>query len=293
MNKIIRQNKFFTAYAIASGVTRIQGLALENCYLVEGKERALLIDGLTGIGSLRAFVRELTELPLTVALSHGHLDHSGIAWESSWVYVHPDDVFLMRTEEMSGVQERKDFAELYHSLGVPFRTEVRKEDVLPSRPLWTLPLRDGDILDLGGVSIEVIGVPGHTRGSLVFLDRVHRCVYAGDACNANTLLNLDGSTSIAEYKKSLEHFWTYEKEFDVLWTGHDCQAVPGSIVRDGIALCGRILARQDDAIEVEERFGGKALLAARRREDYSVRDGSLCNIVYKPETIYESPRSEL
>ena len=149
MNEITRQNKFFTAYAIAPGVTRIQGLALENCYLVEGKERALLIDGLTGIGSLRAFVREMTELPLTVALSHGHLDHSGIAWESGWVYVHPDDVILMRTKEMSGVQERMDFVEFYHSLGVPFRTEVGKEDVLPPRPLWTLPLRDGDILDLG------------------------------------------------------------------------------------------------------------------------------------------------
>ena len=86
MNEALAQNKFFKAWRITERVTRITGLAMECCYLIEGEERALLIDGLTGVGSLRAFVRELTELPVTAALTHAHMDHSGIAWESDSVY---------------------------------------------------------------------------------------------------------------------------------------------------------------------------------------------------------------
>ena len=58
------QNKFFTAEKISSYVTRITGLGGENAYLIEGSDRALLFDGLSGVGSLKSFVRELTELKL-------------------------------------------------------------------------------------------------------------------------------------------------------------------------------------------------------------------------------------
>ena len=50
-------SKFFTAHKIYENVTQIGGLGGELCYLIEGEERVLLIDGLTGIGSLKAFVR--------------------------------------------------------------------------------------------------------------------------------------------------------------------------------------------------------------------------------------------
>ena len=70
-------NKFFTAEKILPNVTRITGLGGEHAYLIEGEKRALLIDGLTGVGSLKAFVRELTELPVMLAITHGHIDHCG------------------------------------------------------------------------------------------------------------------------------------------------------------------------------------------------------------------------
>ena len=57
-------SKFFTAHRIFDNVTQIGGLGGELCYLIEGSEKALLIDGLSGVGSLKAFVRELTDLPV-------------------------------------------------------------------------------------------------------------------------------------------------------------------------------------------------------------------------------------
>ena len=62
-------------------------------------------------------------------------------------------------------------------------------------------------------------MPGHTEGTLVFLDRAARVVYSGDACNLNTLLNLPGSTSIARYRESLLHFKAYQGDFDVMYGG--------------------------------------------------------------------------
>ena len=45
--------------------------------LVIGKERALLFDLGIGADDFGAAARTLTDLPLTVILSHGHIDHIG------------------------------------------------------------------------------------------------------------------------------------------------------------------------------------------------------------------------
>ena len=53
-------------------------------YLLEGEEKALLIDTGWGAGNLRTFVEKLTDKPVIVTNTHGHLDHSGGngEWES-------------------------------------------------------------------------------------------------------------------------------------------------------------------------------------------------------------------
>ena len=52
-----------------------------DAYLVVGTQRALLIDALeTATGVLQA-VRGLTDLPVALAITHGHCDHAGAALE--------------------------------------------------------------------------------------------------------------------------------------------------------------------------------------------------------------------
>jgi hydroxyacylglutathione hydrolase len=288
MENMLAQNKFFTAYRIADGVTRIVGMAMECCYLLEGTKRALLIDGLTGIGSLKAFVREMTNLPVTVALTHAHFDHSGVAWESEAVYLHPADNALLYADETTHKKQCLDFVQMYRKLGIPARTTPTMADVLGVHPLRTLPVCDGDVFDLGELTVKAIAVPGHTRGSMVYVDCTHRMAFAGDACNANTLLNLNGSASVAQYQAGLAHWRTCIDTFDVLWNGHDHTAIPKTIIDDGITLCQKILAHTDDAIEIEDAFGGTSRLAAKRLKNFAVQGGGLCNIVYKPETVERS-----
>ena len=104
------ESKFFTSKKIYDNVTLIAGMGGEQCYLVEGTEHALLIDGLTGVGSLKAYVRELTDLPLMMVATHGHIDHVGAAWEYQECFIHPADIALMYSNMHSNKEARYGFA---------------------------------------------------------------------------------------------------------------------------------------------------------------------------------------
>ena len=277
------ESKFFRAKKIYDNVTLIAGLGGEQSYLIEGSEKALLIDGLAGVGSLKAFVRELTDLPVTLVNTHGHVDHIGADMEYGEVYIDPADIALLY--EHSDREMRLGFAKSGAMFG-PLPVEPRLDDVTVPGPIKTLPLKDGDIFDLGGVRLETISVPGHTRGTVVFLDRARGVVYSGDACNRNTLLFTEFSTSIEEYKESLLHFQSFEDAFELLWGGHGGQAEKKSIIEDALQLCDEIMAGADDAVEAVS-IGRPCWYAKAKNERFQRLDGGVANIAYAKERIWK------
>lgn len=64
---------FYRAEKVNDRITAIISFTGEIMYLVNGSERSLLIDTCVGAGNLRDFVERLTEKPLTVLLTHGHM----------------------------------------------------------------------------------------------------------------------------------------------------------------------------------------------------------------------------
>lgn len=277
------ESKFFRAKKIYDNVTLIAGLGGEQSYLIEGNEKALLIDGLAGVGSLKAFVRELTDLPVTLVNTHGHVDHIGADFEYGEVYIAPADIALLY--EHSDREMRLGFAKSGAMFG-PLPVEPRLDDVTVPGPIKTLPLKDGDIFDLGGVQLETISVPGHTRGTVVFLDRARGVVYSGDACNRNTLLFTEFSTSIEEYKESLLHFQSFEDAFELLWGGHGGQAEKKSIIEDALQLCDEIMAGTDDAVE-SVSIGRPCWYAKAKNERFQRLDGGVANIAYAKDRIWK------
>ena len=282
------KSKFFTATKISDYATVIDGMGGERCYLIEGSDRALLIDGLTGVGSLKAFVRELTDKPVIIAATHGHIDHIGAAWEYGEVYINPDDIALMYSDMCTSTERRYGF--------VCARNEnppAKPEDVIPYKNVKTYPIYDGDIFDLGGVELEVIAVPGHTYGTVVFLDRAARVIYSGDACNSNTLLCLPGSTSIEEYRASLEYLKTYQGLVDKFWGGHGAEPVPVSIIDDAIAMADRILKGEDEAVPCTSVTGSSAYLGSARGENFLPVCGGYANIMYSPEKLHRAAKTKI
>jgi hypothetical protein len=70
--------KDYVSSKLAPGVRHIedtvQESARDSMYLVEGNEKAALIDTVMGPGDLAGYVKTLTKLPVIVLITHGHLD---------------------------------------------------------------------------------------------------------------------------------------------------------------------------------------------------------------------------
>jgi glyoxylase-like metal-dependent hydrolase (beta-lactamase superfamily II) len=272
-------SKFFSTKEIAPRTTAIIGLGNELCYLVEGNTRALLIDSLIGVGNLRAFCRELTDLPVTLVNTHGHVDHTGGNFDFDECYIHPDDIALMYEKEKmrAGYVERGIKKSGKHLV-------LLESDFTVPKPLKTFPVYDGFVFDLGGRLIEVIAVPGHTAGTIVLLDRGKGIVFSGDACNVNTLLFLPHSTSIEAYRESLVHFKQFQPCFAEMWGGHGLWAVPGIIIDEAIELCDEILAGTDDAAP-GEHLGRPCFYGKKKDADFKRLDGKIANIAYSKDKI--------
>ena len=91
---------------------------LVNAFLAEGKEKAALIDTGCGIGNLGETVKELTQKPVEIFLTHGHADHSGGIYTlpQSPVYMMKEDEKLF--QEMPATNEMRRF---YVKTRVPVR----------------------------------------------------------------------------------------------------------------------------------------------------------------------------
>ncbi|MDR2835427.1 MAG: MBL fold metallo-hydrolase [Bacteroidales bacterium] len=272
-------SKFFNTQEIAPHTTAIIGLGNELCYLLEGKTKALLIDTLIGVGNLRAFCRELTDLPITVVNTHGHIDHTGGIFDFDECYIHSNDISL--------IYEKEDRRKGYVENGIKKsgkKIVILETDFTVIKPMKTFPIYDGFVFDLGERKIEVIAVPGHTLGTVVLLDRSNRIVFSGDACNINTLLFLPHSTSIEEYRESLFYFKEFQPYFDVMWGGHNLWAVPKVIIDEAIELCGEIIARTDDALE-SEHLGRPCFYGKKKDANFKRLDGKIANIAYSKDKI--------
>jgi glyoxylase-like metal-dependent hydrolase (beta-lactamase superfamily II) len=281
-------SKFYKSFSINDTVTGIVDLSGCYCYLVTGETGALLIDSTWGVGNLKAFVRELTDLPVTVAGTHMHLDHIGGSFYYGKCHVHPEDIKNFYVNEASSREGMKNyFKDHMQSLGNT--TVVRDDDYVEIKPITTIPVQEGSVFEIGRNpgenSIKVIDVPGHTRGSIVLLDRRNRILYAGDACNVNTMLCTISSTSVEEYRESLAHLKTFEADFDTIYGGHEATALPKHLVDEGIELCDEILLGKDDA--EPEVFLGIHCLYGKKHKNFKRLDGKLTNIAYLKEKIFK------
>ena len=155
------------------------GLLQCNCYVLAphpGADAIIVDPGQRAMGQLRRILDENRLTPAAVLLTHGHIDHIWSAQKVSDTfgcpaYIHPEDRFML-TDPI------KDFGP---KLGQLLLAAVFRE------PKQVVELdRDGDKIDLAGISVTVDHTPGHTRGSVVF--RVSDAQDAQDAMDAKDVV---------------------------------------------------------------------------------------------------------
>lgn len=175
-------------------------------YLVIGEEKACLIDTMNGYNDLCAAVRKLTDKPLVVVNTHGHPDHIfGNVYfdtEVESIFIEPNDRALAL--DFYGTIE--DMAEICKNTG-------------HSIPPFS-DIHEGDVIDLGGRTLEVFSLAGHTRGSIMLLLREDRILFSGDAVNHHLWLQLDDSLPMIEVLANFDRIMFLEACADVILHGH-------------------------------------------------------------------------
>ena len=269
--------EYYRAERVADRVTAIRSLTGEIMYLAEGEARAALIDTCLGVGHLRAFVERLTDKPLTVLLTHGHVDHAMGAPEFDSVYMNPKDIGMYRQHCPMDVRT----GYIAGALGARF-AELTEADYVPPTPeMAFLPLEDGMSFDLGGLHVDAVAFPGHTQGTMAFLIREPGLLVLGDACNNSTFLFDEAhSSTVEEYRDMVTEVRDrLSGRYVRALICHQQIDVDVDILDNMIDVCDDILAgRADD--EPFEFMGSKAYIAKRCSAPATRADGKSGNLIY-------------
>lgn len=272
----------FHSEKVSEHITRIYGLTEEQMYLVRGSQKAALIDTGSGAGSLRSYVETLTDKPVTVLLTHGHVDHAMGAPEFDTVYMSREDDYIY--SQHCELEARKGY--LSQS---PDFDKIVEEDYIPVASADSFhDLREGDVFDLGGISVEVYSCPGHTKGSLCMLIREERTLITGDACNTFTFLFDTYSTGLSTYEKNLTALKekTAGKYDRILLSHGPGREYPVELIDEVLEVCEDIKSGNVDDLPFEF-MGRKAFIAKAMEMGGGRLDGKLGNIVYDKERIQE------
>lgn len=160
-------------------------------YLVAGSERALLID--TGLAQkdFSELLQGVTSLPCILVNTHTHPDHTGGNKNFEEIYAHPA---AQAAEEKLGLKLN--------------------------------PVTEGYVFDLGGRTVEVIEVPGHTKDSICLLVPDLRILFVGDTLHEQRpLFMLDEFCDLDEYIRTMDKVIGISNRFDTILPGHGTEMV--------------------------------------------------------------------
>jgi glyoxylase-like metal-dependent hydrolase (beta-lactamase superfamily II) len=192
-----------------------------NFTLITGSKKAILFDTGYGITNIRNLIENIVITPYIVINSHGHMDHTSGNYLFNEVYINEDDIELCIMHNQ--IDRRKLNLEIAKSKGLLEKTYDSNKYIMQGAGNL-IPIKVGEVIDLGDMHVRVILMNGHTKGSIGLLIEEKRLLLTGDAAISMIWLFLEESISRDEYIQMLEN--VIKEPFDNFITGHISRVFP-------------------------------------------------------------------
>ena len=177
------------------------------CTLIVGETGAILFDTMLGFDDLKGYVVELTQFDPMVINSHCHFDHAGGNHQFDRVYMSREEFPLL---------------DLAYSR-IPTLTQTLNADLSAMECCYTdrdriSAIEPETVIDLGGRTVKVIALPGHTPGSIGLLCQEDRILLAGDALSPQYCIFFQESLPVAVSRETIHGLWSVP--FDHFLSSH-------------------------------------------------------------------------
>lgn len=242
--------KIFPHTYMVSSKTQHTPFGSDN-YILEGDECALCIDsGMTPL-DYYAYAAFLTDLPiLGVINTHSHFDHTGGNGYFPKVFMNP-------------LAEK--------GAKTPFKGMGEEEYEYPLDYEIT-PVKEGDIIDLGGRVLEIFEIGAHDLSSIAILDKTNRILFSGDElesgwCNVGSMGPADPKQTILRHYQNMRKLKARADEFDWICPGHHGAPLPKDLLNHVLIADKMILDGAPGDPNLPPKNGGRFF----KNEDQKVR----------------------
>ena len=215
-------------------------------FLLCGTKRAMLVDTGMTTADARAIAEGITKLPLSLINTHTDRDHTAGNGAFDEIYMSPKEEPQYRSQGGTGT---------------------------------ILPVKEGDVIDLGERTLRIIDIPGHTPGSIAILDEQYRVLISGDSVQDGRIFMFGARRNPNDFIASMKHLKEYDGLYDEVYPMHGTLPVGPELVGKLMDGAQQILDGRVKGMPVTI-FGNEVTLY---RFDYA---GFLCEPKkYKPKTV--------
>ena len=249
-------------------------------YLLVGKEKALLVDSGFGLLDLKAIIGSITDKQVICVCTHGHVDHALGACQFSQAFIHSKDFDVYRKHSSPELLNEMATKGLTlkpgkSKLNNPSYINLVEKMVKKSYPELK-SLDDIKHFDLGERIITWYHVPGHTQGTIAFIDKSNSTAFDADACAPGAWLFLDESSPLPLYLEELKKYQAFLKEQGInkRYVGHSGKALREKYLGQLIRCTEIAISKPKKGIKMKTLLGnarivfaGGSLLFCKRHED--------------------------
>ena len=195
-------------------------------FLLCGSRKAALIDTGMNTPDARKLAEGLTELPIILINTHADRDH--ISGNEAF------EEFYMSPAEEDNYRDNGDKGTI-------------------------IPVKDGDVIDLGDRPLRIIDNPGHTPGSIAILDVKNRVLIAGDSVQDGNIFMFGKYRNMDTYITSLKKLSVYDGQYDEIYAMHGTIPVKPQLIGELIEGAEQI-QRGTASAKMVDMFGNDVML---------------------------------